>query len=139
MKLVRRLATWLAFALVASAGVAFAQLNPTVKVLAKAQEPVPPECAEGLVPAQPRPVVAEAQPPATAPKRAAAPPSLDLRTRLRAVQVAAEQNDRDAFKAALADARSAAASYPPGGERDAASDVILRTASSSVKRCTSRT
>src|SRR5205823_4830706 len=36
----------------------------------------------------------------------------------------AEQNDRDAFKAALADARSAAASYPPGGERDAASDVI---------------
>src|SRR5262249_1384291 len=106
---------------VASALGASAQLNPTVKVLDKAQAPVPPECIEGLVTAPPR--VAEAQPQPEV-RRAAAPPSLDLRTRLRAVQVASEQNDRDAFKAALADARSSAASYPTGGERDAASDVI---------------
>ena len=121
MMAVRRPATWFAL-VVASALSASAQLNPTVKVLEKPQAPVPPECAEGLVTAPPR-VVAQAQPP-TETRRASAPPSLDLKTRLRAVQVAAEQNDRDAFKAALADARSAAASYPTGGERDAASDVI---------------
>ncbi len=118
---VRRPATWFAL-VVASAVGASAQLNPTVKVLDKARAPVPPECAEGLITAPPR-VIAQAQPPAET-RRAAAPPSLDLKTRLRAVQVAAEQNDRDVFKAALADARSAAASYPTGGERDAASDVI---------------
>jgi hypothetical protein len=121
MMAVRRPATWFALVVAASAVSAFAQLNPTVTVLNKPQAPVPPECAEGLVAAPPR-VVAEANPPE--PKRAPAPPSLDLKTRLRAVQVAAEQNDRDAFKAPLADARSAVASYPAGGERSAASDVI---------------
>ncbi|MDQ6801074.1 MAG: hypothetical protein M3041_09585 [Acidobacteriota bacterium] len=117
----RRSATWIALVVAASALSAFAQLNPTVTVLPKPQVPVPPECAEGLVAAPPR-VVVEPQP--AQPRRAPAPPSLDLKTRLRAVQVAAEQNDRDAFKAALADARSAVGSYPAGGERTAANDAI---------------
>jgi hypothetical protein len=121
MMAVRRSATWFALAVAACAVSAFAQLNPTVTVLPKPQTPVPAECAEGLVAAPPR-VAPEAQP--TEPKRAPAPPSLDLKTRLRSVQVAAEQNDRDAFKAALADAQSAVSSYPAGGERNAANDVI---------------
>ena len=87
MMAVRRPATWFALVVAASAVSAFTQLNPTVTVLNKPQAPVPPECAEGLVAAPPR-VVAEAQP--AEPKRAPAPPSLDLKTRLRAVQVAAE-------------------------------------------------
>ena len=117
----RRTATWFALVVAASAVGASAQLNPTVKVLSKAQAPVPAECAEGLAPAPPR-AVAEA--PQVESKPAPAPPSLDLKTRLRAVQTAAEQNDRDAFKSALADARNAIASYPRGGERDAANDVV---------------
>jgi hypothetical protein len=121
MMAVRRPATWFALVVAASALCASAQLNPTVTVLPKPQTVVPPECAEGLVPATPR-VIPEPQP--TEPRRAPAPPSLDLKTRLRAVQVAAEQNDRDTFKAALADARSAVSSYPAGGERNAANDVI---------------
>ena len=121
MMILRRSATWFALAVAACALSAFAQLNPTVKVLPKPQTAVPPECAEGLVAATPR-VIPEPQP--VEPQRAPAPPSLDLKTRLRAVQVAAEANDRDSFKAALADARSAVSSYPAGGERNAASDVI---------------
>jgi hypothetical protein len=121
MMAVRRSATWFALAVAACAVSAFAQLNPTVTVLPKPQTPVPAECAEGLVAAPPR-VAPEPQP--TEPRRAPAPPSLDLKTRLRSVQVAAEQNDRDAFKAALADAQSAVSSYPAGGERNAANDVI---------------
>ena len=103
---------------------ASAQLNPTVKVLPKPQSTVPPECEQGLAPAAPRVIIAETAAEETKPTRAAAPPSLDLKTRLRAVQVTAERNDRDAFKAALADARAAVASYPSGGERSAANDVI---------------
>ena len=121
MMAVRRPATWFALA-VACAVSASAQLNPTVKVLESASTPIPPECAEGLAAAPPR-IVAEAQP-APQPKRAPAPPSLDLRTRLRAVESAAAADDRDAFKAALADAKAAVASYPTGGERDAANDVL---------------
>src|SRR5262249_11832904 len=79
-------------------------------------------CQEGLVAAPPR-VVAEARPPAET-KRVAAPPQLDLKTRLRAVQVAAEHDDREAFKVALADTRAAVAAYPTGGERDAGNDVV---------------
>src|SRR5690348_17584342 len=112
---------WVAFVVAISIGSAFAQLNPTVKVLPKPQTSVPPECEEGLAPAVPRVIIAEAAPEE---KKPVAPPSLDLKTRLRAVQIAAEANDRDAFKAALADARSAVSSYPPGGERSAAADVL---------------
>jgi hypothetical protein len=101
-----------------------AQLNPTVKLLPKPQAAVPPECEQGLAPPQPRVMIAEAPAQETKPARAAEPPSLDLKTRLRTVQMAAEQNDREAFKAALADVRSAIASYPRGGERDAANEVV---------------
>ena len=112
---------------VAALGVisASAQLNPTVKVLPKPQSTVPPECEQGLAPAVPRVIIAETQAEQPKPVAATAPPSLDLKTRLRSVQVAAEHRDRDAFKAALADARSAIASYPTGGERSAANDVLI--------------
>jgi hypothetical protein len=103
---------------------AFGQLNPTVKVLPKAQSPVPAECAEGLAPAAPRVIIAEAQPPAVAPANVPAPPSTDLKGRLRRLQIAAEGDDRDEFEAALADAKTAVAAYPLGGERDVANDVI---------------
>lgn len=108
-----------------SALTALAQLNPTVNVLPRPQAPVPGECEEGLAPAQPRTFVAETPArPAPAPAPTAAPPTLDLKTRLRAVESAAQQGDRDAFKQALAAAHSAVAGYPRGGERDAANEVL---------------
>jgi hypothetical protein len=112
--------------IVAALGVftASAQLNPTVKVLPRPQMAVPPECEQGLAPAQPRVMVTETPAPEPQPARAAAPPSLELKTRLRNVQAAAEQGNRDAFKSTVEDARSAMASYPRGGERDAANDVL---------------
>lgn len=82
---------------------------------------MPSECEQGLAPAEARILIAEA--PAT-PQKAAAPPSIDLRTRLRRVQAAAERDDRAEFTASLAEARAAVAAYPPGGERDAANDVL---------------
>ena len=127
MKALRRSAASLSSAFVVAALMAFtasAQLNPTVKVLPKPQASVPTECEQGLAPAVPRAIVAEA-PVETQPARAVPPPSLDLKTELRAVQIAAERNDRDAFKAALADARRAVDSYPRGGERTAANDVMV--------------
>ena len=97
-----------------------ALLNPTVKVLPNARTIVPPECVEGGAPA---PIIAEA-PRETAPATATAPPSIDLKTRLRGVQAAAERDNRDEFKRALADARSTVNAYPTGGERDASNDVM---------------
>src|SRR6266480_2255328 len=102
---------------------ASAQLNPTVKVLPKPQIQVPPECEQGLAPAVPRVIVAEAAE-EMKPARAVPPPSLDLKTQLRAVQLAAERGDRDAFKAALAAVRDAVSAFPRGGERNAANDVV---------------
>jgi hypothetical protein len=123
---VRGSAAWLssAFVVALSALTASAQLNPTVKVLPKPQSSVPPECEQGLAPAVPRVIVAETQP-ETKPARAVPPPSLDLKTQLRGVQLAAESGNRDAFKAALADARPAVEAYPRGGERNAANDVLI--------------
>jgi hypothetical protein len=96
------------------------ELNPTVKVLARAQSPVPAECATdpATVPAL------EAEAPALEPGTAAPPPSSDLRTSLRRLQVAAEVNDYAVFKSALAEARRAAAAHPAGGERNAANDAL---------------
>src|SRR5579872_5148921 len=115
-----------AFAVAAmSVFTALAQLNPTVNVLTKPQAPVPGECEQGLAPAQPRTLVAEAPPqPAPPPAPTGPPPTLDLKTKLRSVEAAAEQGDRDRFKAAMASARSAVTAYPPGGERDSANDVL---------------
>jgi hypothetical protein len=52
------------------------------------------------------------------------PPSRDLRAQLRAAQEAAMANDRETFKATLAGIKSTLANYPPGAERDAASDAV---------------
>lgn len=111
---------------VLSAAAALAQLNPTVNVVPRPQAPVPGECEQGLAQGQPRTLIAEAPPqPRPAPaKEGTAPPTLDLKTRLRAAQTGAEQGDREGFKSALVTARSAIASYPTGGERDAANDVL---------------
>ena len=103
---------------------ASAQLNPTVKVLPKPQTSVPTECEQGLAPAVPRAIVAEKENPPEQAARPVPPPSLDLKTQLRSVQVAAERADRDAFKSALADSRAVVNAYPAGGERNAANDVL---------------
>lgn len=97
------------------------ELNPTVKVLARPQSPVPPECAtdQTVLPAL------EAEAPALEPASAPAPPSNDLRTSLRRLQVAADVNDYAEFKSALAEAKRAAASHPAGGERNAANDALV--------------
>jgi hypothetical protein len=94
-----------------------AQLKPKVRVLTNPSVPVPPECAEGTVAPPPRVEVVPA--PVTA-----SPLRGGLSTALRVVQQAAERDDYDAFKRALADARAATASYQRGGERDAAEDAL---------------
>jgi len=96
------------------------ELNPTVKVLARPQSPVPAECATdpATVPAL------EAEAPAVEPVSAPAPPSNDLRASLRRLQVAAEVNDYAVFKSGLAEAKRAAAAHPAGGERNAANDAL---------------
>jgi hypothetical protein len=96
------------------------ELNPTVKVLARPQGPVPAECATdpATVPAL------EAEAPALEPVTAPGPPSNDLRASLRRLQVAAEGNDYAVFRSALAEARRAVAAHPAGGERNAANDAL---------------
>jgi len=114
-----------ALALLAVAAAAFSlsaqtsALNPTVKVLARPQSPVPAECATDLSTTAPA-IEPEPQELATA----SIPPSNDLRASMRRLQVAAEGDDYATFKAALAEARRAAASHPPGGERSAANEAL---------------
>jgi hypothetical protein len=100
-------------------------LNPTVKVLPKPTSIVPTDCDAGLAPAAPRQMAmalpAETPTPAI---RDVVPPAADLRTRLRRVQSAAESGDYQTFKTTLAEARTALASYPAGGEKQAAGDVM---------------
>lgn len=112
-------------AVAAAALSAYAQtsaLNPTVKVLARPQSPVPAECATDLSATAPA-IEPEPQP---APDQVikSVPPSNDLRASMRRLQVAAEGDDYAAFKTALNDARRAAASHPPGGERNAANEAL---------------
>lgn len=96
-------------------------LNPTVKVLARPQSPVPADCATDLSTTAP---AIEPEPAALEPANASVPPSNDLRASLRRLQVASEGDDYLAFKSALAEARRAAASHPPGGERNAANEAL---------------
>jgi hypothetical protein len=96
-------------------------LNPTVKVLARPQSPVPADCATDLSTTAP---AIEPEPQALEPANASVPPSNDLRASLRRLQVASEGDDYAAFKSALAEARRAAASHPPGGERNAANEAL---------------
>src|SRR5438132_10949485 len=89
--------------------VAEVQLNPTVTVLPHATGPVPPECETGVTSVAPRVNVGE---PAPAPAAAMPAPSGDLAAALRRLQVAARDDDYDAFKAALASARASVDMYP---------------------------
>ncbi|MEA2339022.1 MAG: hypothetical protein QOE82_3029 [Thermoanaerobaculia bacterium] len=115
-----------ALACIAVAAAAFSasaqtpELNPTVKVLARPQSPVPVECAtdQSTVPAL------EAEASALEPSAADVPPSNDLRASMRRLQVAAEGDDYTAFKSAYAEAKRAIAAHPPGGERTAANDAM---------------
>lgn len=97
-------------------------LNPTVKVLARPQSPVPAECATDLSAVAPA-VEPEPQP---VPDQVikSVPPSNDLRASMRRLQVAAEGDDYAAFKSALSDARRAVTSHPQGGERNAANEAL---------------
>ena len=111
---------------VALAPVALAQtsrLNPTVKVLPKPTSIVPAECVEGTVAAPLRAPVEQA-PAIPAAAAAVAPPRADLRTALRQVQTALENNDYNGFKTALAEARQTLENYPAGGEKQTAADVM---------------
>lgn len=103
-----------------------AQLNPTVKLLPRATGPVPADCEEGLAPqpAQRVQVTEVVDQPRDATRDLEPPPSRDLRSLLRDAQAAAEANNRDAFKEALASSKAMLAAYPPGGERTGAMEVI---------------
>jgi len=105
-----------------SASAQTSALNPTVKVLARPQSPVPAECATDLSATAPA-IESEPQP---APDQVikSVPPSNDLRASMRRLQVAAEGDDYAAFKSALTEARRAAASHPAGGERNAANEAL---------------
>jgi hypothetical protein len=104
---------------------AAAQLNPTVKLLDKPSGPVPAECEDGRAP-QPAPRVEVVEIPVVRPaeRDLQAPPSRDLRADVRIAQAAAEANDRLAFKNAVGRIKAMLAGYPPGGERDAATEVM---------------
>jgi hypothetical protein len=120
---VRRFRFWL-LATVLFASVATAQLNPTVKVSSTPAGAAPENCAVGLA-SQERPRVEVSQIPEPA-KRVAnlAPPSSSLRGLLHDAQSAAVRGDRAAFRSGLAHAKEMLATYPSGGERTSASDVV---------------
>ena len=103
-----------------------APVNPTVKVLPRPTATVPAECDVALAPAvEPRIQPADVLPPPRDPAQdLVPPPSRDLRAQLLEAQEAAERNDRTRFQAALADVKATVAGYPPGGEKNAANEVL---------------
>jgi CD164 antigen len=104
-----------------SASAQTSALNPTVKVLARPQSPVPAECATDVTMA---PAIEPEPQPAPDQVITSVPPSNDLRASMRRLQVAAEGDDYAAFKAALVEARRAIAAHPAGGERNAANEAL---------------
>ena len=101
------------------------RVNPTVKIRPGAAAPVPVECEEGVAP-QPM-LRADLRDLVQEPDRAAdmvPPPSRDLRSSLAAAQAAARNNDRESFRQALAASKAMLVNYPPGGEKNAATEVI---------------
>jgi hypothetical protein len=106
------------------ASVAAAQLNPTVKVSSTPAGAAPENCTVGLA-SQERPRVEVSQIPEPA-KRVAnlAPPSSSLRGLLHDAQSAAVRGDRVAFRSGLVRAKEMLTTYPSGGERTGASDVV---------------
>ncbi len=112
----------LATALLAVA--ADAQLKPTVNVRSTPASPVSPECVEGTAP-QKQPRVEVAQLPETPRgKPMAAPRSASLRSLLEDTQSAADRADSTGFRGALVRAKEMLATYPAGGERNAATEAI---------------
>ena len=102
-----------------------ATLNPTVTVLRQAQTPVPPECLSSDAPAGgPRIDVAELDAAVPVAADLTPPRSADLRAAFRDVQSALQRDDREGFRAALANARELAAAHPAGGEKDAAAAAL---------------
>ena len=120
-----RLLACLAALLLAGAEAPAPVLNPTVALLANPAGAVPPDCATGQAVGAPRLTLDDsAGAAATEAKPAEAPPQSALQAALHRVQHAAGRNDRDGFEAALAAAKRAAASYPPGGEKSAAESLL---------------
>ena len=108
-----------------ASSIGVAQLNPTVKVLPRANVTASADCDQGLSPAaaSPRIVVSEIPEPAPA-SSMQAPPSARLRSLLRDTQNAADAGNRAAFHQDVEDLRAMVASHPRGGERDAAADAL---------------
>lgn len=87
---------------------------------------VPAECAEGVAPAPaPRIEVREIPlPPPAETATMAEPPTGSLRAALEATQTALTRNDRPAFNASLATARSLLETYPAGAQRRSAEELV---------------
>lgn len=102
-------------------------LNPLV-ARSDRPRPAPAECEQGLAPAPAlRVEVREIPIDDVRPVEEAvvhAPPSSALRAALQETQAALTRNDRPAFDAALARSRSLVATYPSGGERRAADEIV---------------
>jgi cell division septation protein DedD len=102
-------------------------LKPLVQRNERASGPAPAGCDESLAPA-PSPRIEVAEIPAPQPRGEVValtpPPSRSLRSELQDAQRALAGNDRPAFDRHLAAARSLLDGYPPGGERNAASDAV---------------
>ena len=120
----RRRALLLVIVLAIPAAIA-AQLNPTVKVLPRAKTAVPAECDQGLA-IQPalRLTQEERASVRDTTRDMVAPPSRSLRSELQTAFEAAQHNSRDAFRDALVQSKSMLTSYPPGGERTAAANLV---------------
>ena len=100
-------------------------LNPLVTRNASASGPLPAGCEESLAPpAAPRVNVAEIPQREIVLMSLAAPPSRTLRGTLDAAQRALVRNDKPAFDEHLRAARSIVATYPMGGERSRAEEVL---------------
>jgi hypothetical protein len=87
---------------------------------------VPAECAEGVAPAPaPRIEVREIPlPPPAETATMAEPPTGSLRAALEATQTALTRNDRPAFNASLATARTLLETYPAGAQRRSAEELV---------------
>ena len=106
---------------------ASAPLQPLVQRNERATGPAPAGCDESLAPA-PAPRVEVAEIPAPPPRGEVValtpPPSRSLRSELQDAQRALAGNDRPAFDRHLAAARALLDGYPPGGERNAATEAV---------------
>jgi hypothetical protein len=103
-----------------------APLNPLVTRTPQ-NGPVSAECAEGVAPApMPRVDVGEIPllPPPAEPAELPPPPTGSLRSALEATQTALTRNDRPAFDANLAEARSLLEDYPSGAQRRSAEELV---------------